>query len=70
MWVMDSDIDGLCLAAVTTEQLIESCINSIPDLLVSNGQVTEEELPQVTVEFIIEARTVESRMIKRLGVVA
>jgi hypothetical protein len=70
MWVMDSDIDGLCLAAETKEQLIEDCINSIPDLLVSNGQVKTDELPQVTIEFIIEARTVESRLVKKIGLVA
>jgi hypothetical protein len=66
MWVMDSDIDGLCLAAETKEQLIEACINSIPELLVSNGQVTAEEMPQVTVEFVVEARTVESRLVKKI----
>jgi hypothetical protein len=70
MWVMDSDIDGLCLASETKEQLIEDCIDSIPDLLVSNGQVKAEELPQVTVEFIVEARTVESRLIKKIALVA
>jgi hypothetical protein len=70
MWVLDSDIDGLCLASETKEQLIEDCIDSIPDLLVSNAQVTAEELPQVMVEFIVEARTVESRLIKKLRLVA
>jgi hypothetical protein len=70
MWVMDSDIDGLCLASETKEQLIEDCINSIPDLLVSNGQVTAEELSQVTIEFIVEARIVESRLIKKVALVA
>jgi hypothetical protein len=70
MWVMDSDIDGLCLASETKEQLIEDCINSIPDLLVSNGQVTAGELPQVTIEFIVEARIVESRLIKKVELVA
>ena len=70
MWVLDSDIDGLCLASETKEQLIKDCIDSIPDLLVSNAQVTAEELPQVTVEFIVEARTVESRLIKKIELVA
>lgn len=70
MWVLDSDIDGLCLASETKEQLIKDCIDSIPDLLLSNAQVTVEELPQVTVEFIVEARTVESRLIKKLELVA
>ena len=70
MWVMDSDIDGLCLASQTKEQLIEDCIRSIPELLVSNGQVTAAELPQVTVEFIVEERTVKDRLIKKIELVA
>ncbi len=63
VWIATSeDVPGLCCEAATFEELVDTVLALVPDLLAANGVAAPEELAEVPVRVTAERRAVARRV--------
>ena len=63
VWIATSDdVPGLSCEAATFEELVDTALAPVPDLLAANGVAAPEELAEVPVRVAAERRAVAHRV--------
>ncbi len=62
-WIATSrDVPGLCCEAATFDELMQVALALVPELLVANGVMVEQETNEVPVRFVAERQAVARRV--------